>query len=62
MTKMKEITPEELKERIRRNGPNVGLANVRIEGIVEIRDKDGNLKGKLKLDSEIDEETDDGTE
>ena len=49
--KRKEITAEELDERIERHGPNVAMSNVRVTGIAVIKDKDGNIKQELKISS-----------
>ena len=47
--KVKEISFDELKQRVRKNGPVVGLKGLKIDGIVEIRDKDGKLKSKMRI-------------
>ena len=53
MKKTKNLTVAELKERVKRDGPKVGLQNVRIEGTAVILDKDGNVKSTMKLTNEV---------
>lgn len=47
----KEISLGELQSRARKQGANVALADVQVEGVAVIRDKDGNIKGKMKITS-----------
>ena len=49
----REVTPAELIELAKRKGPVIGTPLVKIEGIAVIRDKDGNIKGKMKLTNEV---------
>ena len=44
-----EITPEQLAELSRRKGSDFVTSIVEAEGTAVIRDKDGNVKGKLRL-------------
>ena len=45
--KRREVTPQELRD------PNINLPNVRVEGMVTIFDKDGNVKSKFAVTSEV---------
>ena len=45
----KEISLNELDKRVQRHGPNVGMANVQVEGVCVIKDKDGNIKSTMKI-------------
>jgi hypothetical protein len=47
----KEITLDELAERIQKQGPNVVMGQVRVSGIAVIKDKDGNIKSEMKITS-----------
>lgn len=49
MSERENITFDELSERIKRRGPEVGMINVEVDGIVTIIDKDGNVKGNLEI-------------
>jgi hypothetical protein len=42
-----EITPEQLVE-LQKRKPN-GVCDVQVSGIAVIRDKDGNIKGKMEI-------------
>ena len=44
----KEITLKELDERIKKHGPKMALADIKVDGIIKVYDKDGNLKAELK--------------
>lgn len=60
MEERKEISLEELDQRIERHGPNVALSNVHVSGVVTIRDKDGNIKQEMDIVSlEVNEDTQD---
>ena len=48
----KKITPQELKQRVERHGPNVGLLNVQAKGIITIISKNGDVR-KLPISSEL---------
>jgi hypothetical protein len=47
----KEITLDELAERIQKQGPNVVMGQVKVSGIAVIKDKDGNIKSEMKITS-----------
>ncbi len=49
MTERKEITLEELGKRIQKDGPKVAMSGVQVSGVVVIKDKDGNVKGKMNI-------------
>ena len=51
MSDRKEISLEELEQRIKRQGTNVAMSNVKVSGIVVIKDKDGNVKSELSITS-----------
>ena len=44
----KEISIEELAN-IQKNGPNAAIQDVQVNGLVVIKDKDGNVKGELQI-------------
>ena len=48
----KDITPEELVQLVRKTGPRVSMPFFRVQATALIIDKDGNVKGEMKFDSE----------
>ena len=46
---MKQISIDELKERVEKHGTEVGMKNVEVSGMVTILDKDGNVKSELPI-------------
>ena len=51
MADRKEITIEELKARNREKGTMASMADVEVEGIATIFDKDGNVKSRMRITS-----------
>ena len=45
----KVISLNELDKRVQKHGPDIGMANVKCEGIAVIKDKDGNIKSTMKI-------------
>ena len=45
----KEISIDELNQRIEKHGTEVGMSNVEVSGMVTILDKDGNVKSELQI-------------
>jgi predicted RNase H-like nuclease len=43
------ITIEELRDRVKKQGPKVGLRDIQVTGVVTIKDKDGNVKSQMEV-------------
>ena len=48
---MKQISIDELGERIEKHGTEIGMKNVEVSGMVTNLDKDGNVKSELSITS-----------
>ena len=59
--KRKEITPKDLKERVEKHGTKVGLFDVKVDGVITILDKDGNIKGQMTVTNDLNEVEKDAT-
>jgi len=53
MTDRQNLTPNELAQRVEKHGPKIALADVQAEGIAIIKDKDGNIKSRMRITSDI---------
>ena len=51
MDDRKEITLDELKARKKKQGSTGVMADLQVEGIATIIDKDGNVKSRMKITS-----------
>lgn len=52
----KEITPDELATKLKQTGPLVSMPFFRVKATAQIIDKDGNVKGEMIFDSEVEED------
>ena len=60
MADRQKITPKQLQQHVKRNGPNVGLLDIQAKGIITITSKDGKVR-KLPITSKPKKELNDAT-
>lgn len=47
-----DVTPAQLVD-IAKRTPGIGIGDLKVEGIAVIKDKDGNIKGKMQITNRV---------